>query len=154
MERCECWNFANDSDIVTIIPPDRATLQGVMNFLGAPYLVVWDDWERPPQVRIMDGNGNVTPGPPPAMDFSVLIAIVIDVLNAETLSPVQGHSITTYINRIETRCNEPEWPIDAEMIEDWPVPPPEGPHPDYVILMEDGANVLQEHGPPILVEDQ
>lgn len=153
LHRCETWNFANDSDLATVFPPDAETLLPVMIALGAPQLAVWTEWERPPHVRVMDAMGHLSPGPPPLLDFSTLLAIAEDVLAFETISPIQGHSITTYINRIETRCGQPEWPVTEEMTEDWPEPPPEPAHADYVILMEDSGNVLQEHNPPILVED-
>lgn len=136
--------LANDSDIITVVPPDALLMLPLIVLIGPALFGRWTAWRQAPFRFTMDDQGALTPNGIPLMDTVTLAALVTDIFGGVQFPNVLGHTITLYAERIVTRCNAAEWPID-------PV--------DYdklkevgVILMEGTGDVLEEDSSQILLE--
>jgi pimeloyl-ACP methyl ester carboxylesterase len=144
LSSCIGYAIANDTDLVTALPPNLAALFPVETFLGNPLLLVWTEWQAAPFQILLAGDGSQTFDGAISLDFATLLTITLDVLATVPLPSLPGHAIGEYFSRIANRCPDAEWPV---------------PPPIYVkifvpdgILLEIGDNVLVENTGIILLE--
>ena len=108
-------NLANDTDLVTVLPPDFETLLPVMTTLGAPQLLVWVDWFRPLNQQQLNPDGTIDPNTFPPTDYATLLAIAVDVLANIQLLPIVGHTMAEYARHLNVRCPGPIWPVNKDL---------------------------------------
>jgi hypothetical protein len=116
VRQCAGTDLANDNDIVTVVPPDYATLLPVMIALGMPNLAVWADWIRPPNQLRQDADGTLVANAFPLLDFTTLLGMTNRVLSGQEINPIVGHPITEYLRRTVLRCPDAEWPLSPATI--------------------------------------
>jgi pimeloyl-ACP methyl ester carboxylesterase len=114
---CSGLTIANDGDIVTVFPPDYLTLLPVMLALGAPWMVVYADYVRPPYQSMQDRFGTLHPTTFPLLDTLTLTLMVTNVLASLPQEPIFEHRITEYSRRIARRCPDAEWPVSEDTID-------------------------------------
>ncbi len=122
LERCDGLALTNDNDAVTSLPPDTLTAAAVSPLFPLLNWSGMNDWERAPNAMVQDDEGRLTPGPPLAMDFATLFAMVTRLVALQPINTILGHGIAEYYRRITLRCPNPGWPVDAEIVDMMNVP--------------------------------
>jgi pimeloyl-ACP methyl ester carboxylesterase len=117
LDRCDGASLANDNDLVTTLPPDRATMAPVIVLFPFFAFGPWFDWERPPATSTQYGDGTLTAGANVLLDFQTLFNMVSHVVAGTPQTTIIGHSISEYLRRLALRCPEALWPVDAEVEE-------------------------------------
>lgn len=113
--RVDGLNLANDDDLVTVFPPDYLTLLPVMIALGAPQIAVWRDWQRPENQFELHQDGTGEPNGFPLLDYTTLFAVAQNVLTANPLNPITGHTMVEYARRLNLRCPGNIWPVTVPL---------------------------------------
>ena len=111
------FNLANDDDLVTALPPDALQYLPVFNVTLAPAVVSFSSWYRPPFQVQMNSDGSLEANAFPLLDFTTLLAFVQRALASQPLSPISGHLIGEYIERLALRCPDACWPISAAVFD-------------------------------------
>lgn len=110
MRECEGISIANDNDIVPSCPPDRGTIAPFAGFLLYPLLLLWDNWERPPNQARLDADGTLHPNGVSTLDYHTIVRILENIVQAESLDVTHEHRLPQYIARFQRRCPMPLWP--------------------------------------------
>lgn len=113
IQRCDGISIINDSDFVTILPPDRWTVAPFAALLGGIIVALYEQWWRPPSQWLVALDGSFTGGATPNLDYYTLRALVDEMLAGRTLDPSISHRMPAYVGRLQTRCPDEEWPINV-----------------------------------------
>ena len=108
-------SLVNDTDLITVLPPDRLTLTPVEIALGVPTLFAWVDWVREPNRIEMDAMGQQFTNESPVLDFATLLSFATTALDGGAIATIFTHSITEYRRRLSLRCPRCGWPLSAEL---------------------------------------
>jgi len=110
-------HLANDTDLVTVVPPDGTTLSTLIPAIGIPVFLLWNDWRRPPNQVRLDRDGSLHRNDPPIIDTLTLLAMLESIVATGGIAEIPGHRITLYGDRTARRCPDEEWPIDGDVEE-------------------------------------
>jgi pimeloyl-ACP methyl ester carboxylesterase len=125
IDSCEGINLVNDDDLVTVLPPDEATLLPVMIFLALPGLSVYTEWVRPKSQVLLRQDGSLANDEDPILDFGTLLPMVQRAIGDLQQFVVIGHRSPEYFRRTSLRCPRKEWPVNKKAWEDLQQPLPE-----------------------------
>jgi hypothetical protein len=115
IQTCQGQAVINDDDIVTVLPPDRASLAALIPLFATPALLLYTQWQRSrPQIELLR-NGSMRYNVFPLLDFETLFNLISRVLLQEVIDPISPHFMTEYLCRLQVRCPEAAWPIDDQV---------------------------------------
>lgn len=115
---CDGISIINDSDFVTILPPDRITLEPFFTLFPVPILMLYTEWLRPPHQFLLTIEGEFVAGAVPFLDYFSLLALLLEVFEGRTLDPSIPHRMPEYVGRLQIKCPDEEWPINSETQKD------------------------------------
>jgi len=111
MRSTQGLSIANDADLVTVMPPDLATVAPIRVLF--PWLIraFWADWVRPPNQVRQNADGSIDANDPPLIDTFQLQAILEDAFAHREIDVSIGHRLPSYIARNQRRCPQCVWPL-------------------------------------------
>ncbi len=118
MDSCRQVHVQNDTDLVCILPPDQQTKLLLSAIVGNAVLSLWIGWERTSLPFRMDASGRITRAYVELPDLVTLAGYVVQAINGIPLATIIGHRMTEYMNRIQLRCPNEEWPITKDESDD------------------------------------
>lgn len=114
IQSCDGIAIINDSDFVSILPPDRLTIAPFLSIFTQSLLLLYTEWWRPPNQWLLDIDGGFTANTVPLIDHYTLLSLLAEVFEGRVLDPSTSHRMPEYVGRLETRCPDVCWPINIE----------------------------------------
>lgn len=112
LARMTSFHLVNNHDTITLLPPELPQLLTLIPWLGPAVVNLWSGWERPNNVTVQDGDGNLANRPADEPDTAQLLFLVSQALSHQSLDARFGHQIEEYWRRLERRCPLAQWPIN------------------------------------------
>lgn len=117
LDRTDGISIVTTGDVVSIMPPDLLTLAPIAALYPLASRLIWTDFVRAPNQRLLDADGTMELNTPFVTDTEQIKNILDQAIANEEIDVTIYHRLPSYVNRLKLACPCCVWPLPETLCE-------------------------------------